>query len=116
MHLTLMCGAQFLSWPGLMAASPASHLWRAVDPTDFVRDPAIRASEALTATRTWIIDSSPVRPEPGPGWGTHRIEYQAMDAASNIAKPGECLVTFTPSSRPDNTNDAPSGRAPTRAP
>ena len=37
-----------------------------VDPTDLVRDPAIRASDALTATRTWIIDSSPVRPDPVP--------------------------------------------------
>ncbi|MFA1540260.1 M64 family metallopeptidase [Actinomadura monticuli] len=28
------------------------------DPTDFVRDPAIRSSAALTQTRTWTVDSS----------------------------------------------------------
>jgi hypothetical protein len=37
-----------------------------VDPTDFVRDPAIRDSESLTATRTWIVDGSPVTPAPVP--------------------------------------------------
>lgn len=34
-----------------------------MDPTDFVRDPAIRASSALTATRTWIVDGSAPLPE-----------------------------------------------------
>ena len=53
---------------GSLDLSPGRHelTVTAVDPTDFVRDPAIRASDALTATRTWIIDSSPVRPEPVP--------------------------------------------------
>jgi hypothetical protein len=30
----------------------------AVDPTDFVRDPAIRSSSALTRTRTWAVDTT----------------------------------------------------------
>ncbi|GAA2829186.1 M64 family metallopeptidase [Crossiella cryophila] len=34
------------------------------DPTDFVRDPAIRASTALTRTRTWTIDTSLTTPRP----------------------------------------------------
>lgn len=29
-----------------------------VDPTDFVRDPAVRASNALTSTRSWTVDAS----------------------------------------------------------
>jgi hypothetical protein len=33
-----------------------------VDPTDFVRDPAIRASSALTRTRTWAVDTSLTTP------------------------------------------------------
>jgi hypothetical protein len=28
------------------------------DPTDFVRDPAVRASQALTRTRTWTVDTT----------------------------------------------------------
>ena len=31
-----------------------------VDPTDFVRDPAIRDSDAFTATRTWTVGPEPV--------------------------------------------------------
>ena len=47
---------------GPLALSPGRHelTVKVVDPTDFIRDPAIRESEALTATRTWIVDSSPV--------------------------------------------------------
>ncbi|MFD0684419.1 M64 family metallopeptidase [Actinomadura fibrosa] len=37
---------------------------KVVDPTGFVRDPAIRASAALTQTRTWTVDTS-VRTAPG---------------------------------------------------
>jgi hypothetical protein len=33
-----------------------------VDPTEFVRDPAVRSSTALTATRTWNLDSSVTTP------------------------------------------------------
>lgn len=36
-----------------------------VDPTDFVRDPAVRASAALTQSRTWTVDTAlttPVNP------------------------------------------------------
>jgi len=53
---------------GALGLSPGRHelTVKVVDPTDFVRDPAIRESEALTATRTWIVDSSPVTPVPVP--------------------------------------------------
>lgn len=37
----------------------------AVDPTDFVRDPAIRNSPALTQTRTWTVDTA-LTTEPTP--------------------------------------------------
>jgi hypothetical protein len=33
------------------------------DPTEFVRDPAIRASTALTRTRTWIVDTALTTPK-----------------------------------------------------
>jgi hypothetical protein len=33
-----------------------------VDPTDFVRDPAVRASAALTQSRTWTVDTSLTTP------------------------------------------------------
>jgi len=33
-----------------------------VDPTEFVRDPAIRASPALTRTRTWTVDTEVTTP------------------------------------------------------
>jgi hypothetical protein len=40
-----------------------------VDPTDYVRDPAVRASAALTRTRTWTVDTALTTPatpvEPG---------------------------------------------------
>jgi hypothetical protein len=38
---------------------PGTHTLTAkvVDPTDFVRDPAIRSSAALTQTRTWTVDT-----------------------------------------------------------
>jgi len=47
---------------GPLSLSPGRHelTVTVVDPTDFVRDPAIRASEALTASRTWIVDDSPL--------------------------------------------------------
>lgn len=32
------------------------------DPTDFVRDPAVRASAALTSTRTWTVDTAVTTP------------------------------------------------------
>ncbi|MFD9893382.1 M64 family metallopeptidase [Amycolatopsis sp. NPDC059027] len=35
---------------------------KVTDPTDFVRDPAVRASAALTASRTWAIDTSLTTP------------------------------------------------------
>lgn len=31
-----------------------------------------------------------------PGWGTHRVEYRAIDAAGNIAEPREFHVTVVP--------------------
>ncbi len=35
-----------------------------VDPTDFVRDPAIRDSAAMTQTRTWTVGATPSPPGP----------------------------------------------------
>ncbi|TCO55068.1 IgA peptidase M64 [Actinocrispum wychmicini] len=35
-----------------------------VDPTDFVRDPAVRNSSALTRTRTWTVDTTITTPRP----------------------------------------------------
>ncbi|WP_026162995.1 M64 family metallopeptidase [Kribbella catacumbae] len=42
---------------GSLNLSPGPHTLTAkiVDPTSFVRDPAVRASSALTATRTWTV-------------------------------------------------------------
>ncbi|MFB9909306.1 M64 family metallopeptidase [Allokutzneria oryzae] len=48
---------------------PGTHTLTAtvVDPTEFVRDPAIRASAALTRSRTWTVDTAISTPrEPGP--------------------------------------------------
>ncbi|MCK2238552.1 MULTISPECIES: M64 family metallopeptidase [unclassified Crossiella] len=46
--------------------TPGRHtlLATVTDPTEFVRDPAIRASAALTRTRTWTIDTSLTTPRP----------------------------------------------------
>ncbi|WP_344173616.1 M64 family metallopeptidase [Kribbella lupini] len=41
-----------------LAPGPHTLTAKIVDPTDFVRDPAVRASSALTATRTWTVDTS----------------------------------------------------------
>jgi hypothetical protein len=43
---------------------PGTHTLTAtvVDPTDFVRDPAIRSSAALTRTRTWNVDTRVTTP------------------------------------------------------
>lgn len=43
---------------GSLNLSPGAHTLTAkiVDPTPFVRDPAVRASSALTATRTWTVN------------------------------------------------------------
>ncbi|TDO47376.1 IgA peptidase M64 [Kribbella sp. VKM Ac-2527] len=45
---------------GKLTLTPGTHILTAkiVDPTEFVRDPAVRASAALTATRSWTIDST----------------------------------------------------------
>lgn len=45
---------------GAFGLAPGTHTLTAkiVDPTEFVRDPAVRASAALTATRTWAIDAT----------------------------------------------------------
>lgn len=44
--------------------TPGTHQLTAkvVDPTEFVRDPAIRASSALTRTRTWTVDTAVTTP------------------------------------------------------
>jgi hypothetical protein len=44
--------------------SPGRHTLTAtvVDPTDFVRDPAVRNSQALTRTRTWTVDTAITTP------------------------------------------------------
>lgn len=44
--------------------SPGTHTLTATatDPTPFVRDPAIRASSALTQTRTWTVDTTGTTP------------------------------------------------------
>ncbi|ADB31395.1 hypothetical protein Kfla_2319 [Kribbella flavida DSM 17836] len=49
---------------GALELTPGTHVVTAkiVDPTEFVRDPAVRASAALTATRTWTVDTT--RPAP----------------------------------------------------
>ncbi|GAA1599080.1 M64 family metallopeptidase [Kribbella sancticallisti] len=43
-----------------LTLTPGPHTLTAkiVDPTDFVRDPAVRASTALTATRTWTVNTA----------------------------------------------------------
>ncbi len=45
---------------GKLTLTPGAHTLAAkiVDPTEFVRDPAVRASAALTATRSWTVDST----------------------------------------------------------
>ncbi|WP_238334914.1 M64 family metallopeptidase [Kribbella amoyensis] len=45
---------------GTLDLAPGTHTLTAkiVDPTDFVRDPAVRDSPALTETRTWTVDTS----------------------------------------------------------
>ncbi|GAB2577243.1 M64 family metallopeptidase [Kribbella endophytica] len=51
--------ARFLDLANLDLADGAHTLTaKIVDPTDFVRDPAVRASSALTATRTWTVDTT----------------------------------------------------------
>jgi hypothetical protein len=63
-------GSRALDLSGLGLA-PGVHTVTAtvVDPTEFVRDPAIRSSAALTQSRTWTVDTSlstpvvPVTPE-----------------------------------------------------
>jgi hypothetical protein len=43
-----------------LGLAPGTHTLKmtVVDPTDFVRDPAIRASSALTQTRTWTVNTA----------------------------------------------------------
>jgi hypothetical protein len=43
-----------------------------VDPTEFVRDPAIRASSALTRSRTWTVDTTVVTPP-----GSTQVDFLA---------------------------------------
>jgi hypothetical protein len=45
---------------------PGTHTVTATvtDPTDFVRDPAVRASPALTQSRTWTVDTALTTPAP----------------------------------------------------
>ena len=43
-----------------LGLAPGTHTVTAavVDPTEFVRDPAVRGSTALTQTRTWLVDTA----------------------------------------------------------
>jgi hypothetical protein len=51
--------ARFLDLANLdLTPGPHTLTAKIVDPTDFVRDPAVRASSALTATRTWTVDTA----------------------------------------------------------
>ncbi|WP_328321249.1 M64 family metallopeptidase [Kribbella sp. NBC_00382] len=49
-----------------LSLTPGPHTLTAkiVDPTDFVRNPAIRDSDALTATRTWTFTGDQAQPRP----------------------------------------------------
>jgi hypothetical protein len=52
------------------------------------------------------LSSEGLSPQPweerAPGWGTHRVEYRARDAAGNVGATSEFHITFLPS--PDCTN------------
>jgi hypothetical protein len=52
-------GTRSLSTAGL---PPGTVTATVVDPTEFVRDPAIRATPALTQSRTWTVDTSLTTP------------------------------------------------------
>lgn len=51
---------------GSLTLTPGPHTLTAkiVDPTTFVRDPAVRASPALTTTRSWTINPALAPPQP----------------------------------------------------
>jgi hypothetical protein len=57
------------------------------------------------------LSSEGLSPQPWeprePGWGTHRIEYRAIDAAGNIGDARAVLVTFLPSPTCNTTITTP---------
>ncbi|TCM43614.1 M64 family metallopeptidase [Kribbella sp. VKM Ac-2568] len=57
---------------GSLTLTPGPHTLTAkiVDPTTFVRDPAVRASTALTATRTWTLNPTLAAPSSAAGEAT----------------------------------------------
>ncbi|GAB3456442.1 M64 family metallopeptidase [Actinophytocola sediminis] len=69
------------------------------DPTDFVRDPAIRASAALTQSRTWTVDTAVRTPaEPAP---------PAFTVTTPTTRPvGGTDVVFAETTQPAGTRHA----------
>ena len=55
--------SRYLNLGALKNAAPSSVTVTVVDPTEFVRDPEIRA-RALTAAKTWKVGSAPASPRP----------------------------------------------------
>lgn len=52
------------------------------DPTSYVRDPAIRDSEALTRTRTWTVDTAVRTPQSAPAPGFTAATPEDTDVAA----------------------------------
>ncbi|WP_344841238.1 M64 family metallopeptidase [Kribbella ginsengisoli] len=85
-----------------LALTPGSHTLTAkiVDPTDFVRDPAVRASTALTATRTWTIT-----PTNEAGFGLPPAAQADPATAEVPAAPQPTFTTSTSTEHPVNADE-----------
>jgi len=80
------------------------------DPTPFVRDPAVRASPALTATRTWTIaPGAPGGEAAAPAdreAGTPALASAAQTASASAAESAAIQATFTTSTSTEHPVNA----------
>ncbi|MFF9850820.1 M64 family metallopeptidase [Streptomyces litmocidini] len=86
-----------------LRVSPGTHTLTAAvtDPTPFVRDPAVRASAALTRTVTWTVDPSlaTVRSPEAPGFTGHTPTGSPVGARGVVHADTTHTVDATPAVR-----------------
>ncbi|MFE9244569.1 M64 family metallopeptidase [Nocardiopsis sp. NPDC006938] len=77
-------GARGLELAGLDLDAGTRISVRVQDPTEFVRDPAIRDSPAMTQTRTWTVGAAQEPVEAQAGFTRHRDTERAVSATEVV--------------------------------
>jgi hypothetical protein len=94
-----------------LTLSPGPHTLTAkiVDPTTFVRDPAVRASPALTTTRTWTITpATPAHKQTQPpATTTNKAGFEEQPAAQTNPTTAEVAAALQPTFTTSTSTEHP---------